>query len=123
MNDVASSLGANDLEALWKPFTANKQFKSQPRLFVAAKDMHYTTADGRKVLDGTAGLWCVNAGHCRDPIVKAVQEQAARMDYSTAFQMGHPGEFEVASKLALLAPGELDHVLFANSARRPSIPR
>jgi len=115
MNDVASSLGANDLEALWKPFTANKQFKSQPRLYVAAKDMHYTTNDGRKVLDGTAGLWCVNAGHCRDPIVKAVREQAARMDYSTAFQMGHPGEFEVASKLALLAPGELDHVLFANS--------
>ena len=115
MSDAGVGLGPNDLEAAWKPFTANKQFKANPRLFVAAKDMHYTTADGRKVLDGTAGLWCVNAGHCREPIVKAIQEQAARMDYSTAFQMGHPGEFEVASKLALLAPQGLDHVLFANS--------
>ena len=115
MSDAGVGLGPNDLEAAWKPFTANKQFKAHPRLFVAAKDMHYTTADGRKVLDGTAGLWCVNAGHCREPIVKAIQEQAARMDYSTAFQMGHPGEFEVASKLALLAPTGLDHVLFANS--------
>ena len=115
MSDIGVGLGPNDLEAAWKPFTANKQFKSNPRLFVAAKDMHYTTADGRQVLDGTAGLWCVNAGHCRDPIVAAIQAQAARMDYSTAFQMGHPGEFEFASRLALLAPEGLDHVLFANS--------
>ena len=70
------------LEALWMPFTANRAFKCAPRLFVAAKDMHYTTDDGRPVLDGTAGLWCVNAGHCREPIVAAIREQAARLDFA-----------------------------------------
>ncbi len=104
-----------DLQALWKGFTANRQFKAAPRLFVAAKDMHYTTDDGRQVLDGTAGLWCVNAGHCRSPIVDAIKRQLDTMDYGPAFQMGHPGEFRVADLIAQLAPGDLDHVFFANS--------
>ncbi len=104
-----------DLQALWKGFTANRQFKAAPRLFVSAKDMHYTTDDGRQVLDGTAGLWCVNAGHCRPAIVDAIKRQLDTMDYSPAFQMGHPGEFRVADLIAQLAPGDLDHVFFANS--------
>ncbi|HSE76950.1 MAG TPA: aspartate aminotransferase family protein [Alphaproteobacteria bacterium] len=105
----------NNLEALWMPFTANRQFKKKPRLLVAAKDMHYTSADGRQILDGTAGLWCVNAGHGREPIVSAIRDQAARMDYAPGFQMGHPLSFELASRLTTLLPGDLDHVFFTNS--------
>ena len=75
----------NDLESWWMPFTANRQFKANPRLLVGAKDMHYTTHDGRQVLDGAAGLWCVNAGHCRQPIVDAIQKQAAEMDFAPTF--------------------------------------
>ncbi|MDH4150050.1 MAG: aminotransferase class III-fold pyridoxal phosphate-dependent enzyme, partial [Betaproteobacteria bacterium] len=73
-----------NLDPYWMPFTANRAFKQAPRMFVAAKDMHYVTDDGRQVLDGTAGLWCVNAGHCRPRIVEAVQKQVAAMDYSPA---------------------------------------
>ncbi|OEO28861.1 omega amino acid--pyruvate aminotransferase [Devosia insulae DS-56] len=105
----------NDLSAFWMPFTANRQFKKAPRMFVGAKDMHYTTSDGRKVLDGTAGLWCVNAGHCRPKIVEAIQEQAAELDYAPAFQMGHPKAFELANALVSFAPQGLDHVLYTNS--------
>jgi beta-alanine--pyruvate transaminase len=105
----------NDLEPYWMPFTANRQFKAKPRLLVDAKDMHYTTVDGRKVLDGTAGLWCVNAGHCREPIVKAVQAQVARMDYAPPFQMGHPAAFELSARLVAMTPKGLDHVFFGNS--------
>jgi len=105
----------NDLSAFWMPFTANRQFKKSPRMFVAARDMHYTTADGRQVLDGTAGLWCVNAGHCRPRITQAIQSQAAELDYAPAFQMGHPKAFELANRLVDLAPDGLDHVLFTNS--------
>jgi beta-alanine--pyruvate transaminase len=103
------------LDSLWKPFTANRQFKSAPRMFVSAKDMHFTTEDGRQVLDGTAGLWCVNAGHCRPRIVDAIKRQLDTMDYCPAFQMGHPTEFRVADLLRQLAPGDLDHVFYANS--------
>ncbi|WP_374622421.1 aspartate aminotransferase family protein [Devosia sp.] len=105
----------NDLSAFWMPFTANRQFKKAPRMFVAAKDMHYTTSDGRKVLDGTAGLWCVNAGHSRPRIVQAIAEQAAEMDYAPAFQMGHPKAFELANALVSIAPQGLNHVLYTNS--------
>lgn len=105
----------NDLSAFWMPFTANRQFKKAPRMFVGAKDMHYTTSDGRQVLDGTAGLWCVNAGHCRPRIVEAIQEQAAELDYAPAFQMGHPKAFELANALVSIAPEGLDHVLYTNS--------
>ena len=105
----------NDLSAFWMPFTANRQFKKAPRMFVAAKDMYYTTADGRQVLDGTAGLWCVNAGHCRPKIVEAIQQQAAELDYAPAFQMGHPKAFELANRIVDIAPEGLNHVLFTNS--------
>jgi len=105
----------NDLSAFWMPFTANRQFKKAPRMFVAAKDMHYTTSDGRSVLDATAGLWCVNAGHCRPKITKAIQEQAAELDYAPAFQIGHPKAFELANKLVNIAPKGMDNVFFTNS--------
>jgi beta-alanine--pyruvate transaminase len=105
----------NDLSAFWMPFTSNRQFKKAPRMFVAARDMHYTTSDGRQVLDGTAGLWCVNAGHARPKIVEAIAKQAAELDYAPAFQMGHPKAFELANRLVDIAPKGLDHVLFTNS--------
>ena len=97
------------------PFTANRQFKARPRMLVAAEGMHYTSADGRRILDGTAGLWCVNAGHARPEIAEAVHRQALSLDYAPAFQMGHPAVFEAASRVASLLPGDLDHVFFANS--------
>ncbi len=106
---------AADLEAYWMPFTANRQFKAAPRMLVKAQGMYYTTDDGRQVLDGFAGLWCCNAGHCRAPIVAAIQQQAATMDYAPAFQMGHPLAFELANRIVELAPGKLDHVFFCNS--------
>ena len=105
----------NELEPYWVPFTANRAFKKNPRMFVGAKGMHFIKPDGTKVIDATSGLFCVNAGHCREPIVKAIQEMAATLDYSPAFQYGHPKVFELASRLALLAPGDLDYAFFANS--------
>ena len=105
----------NDLNAFWMPFTANRQFKQAPRMFVAAKDMHYTTSDGRQVLDGTAGLWCCNAGHCRPLITEAIQKQAAEMDYAPAFQMGHPIAFELANRIIDIAPKGMEHVFYTNS--------
>lgn len=108
-------LASLSLEELWMPFTANRAFKRAPRLLTGAKGMYYTAADGRRILDGTAGLWCVNAGHCREPIVRAIAEQASRMDYAPGFQMGHPLGFELAARLSELLPGDLDHVFFANS--------
>ena len=112
---TTSNVAPNDLSAFWMPFTANRQFKKNPRMFVAAKDMHYTTSDGRQVLDGTAGLWCVNAGHARPKIVEAIANQAAELDYAPAFQMGHPKAFELANRIIDIAPDGLDHVLFTNS--------
>ena len=105
----------NDLNAFWMPFTANRQFKKNPRMFVAAKDMHYTTSDGRQVLDGTAGLWCCNAGHCRPKITEAIQKQAAELDYAPAFQMGHPVAFELANRIVEMAPKGIEHVFYTNS--------
>jgi beta-alanine--pyruvate transaminase len=107
--------GDPSLEALWMPFTANRAFKREPRLLVAARDMHYTTADGRRILDGTAGLWCVNAGHGREPIVAAIAAQAREMDFAPGFQMGHPLAFALAERLAAMLPGDLDHAFFVNS--------
>src|SRR3954462_7116277 len=95
--------------------TADRQFKANPRLFVGAQGMFYKTADGRDVLDGIAGLWCCNAGHGRPKIVEAIAKQAAELDYSPAFQMGHPKAFELASRLADMIPGDLNHVFFTNS--------
>src|SRR3974390_2827013 len=105
----------NYLYPFWMPFTANRAFKKRPRLISGAKDMHYITPDGRKLIDGSAGLWCTNAGHNRDPIVQAIQRQAAELDYAPAFQFSHPQAFELASRIAALAPGDLDHVFFCNS--------
>ena len=106
---------ALDLDSHWMPFTANRQFKAAPRLLVEAEGMYYKTMDGRRILDGFAGLWCCNAGHCRKPISEAIARQAATMDYAPAFQMGHPLSFQLASRIAKLAPGNLDHVFFCNS--------
>jgi len=113
---IANVLGSElSLEELWMPFTANRAFKRAPRLLASASGMYYTSADGRRVLDGTAGLWCVNAGHCREPIVRAVQEAAATLDFAPGFQMGHPYSFALAERVAEMLPGDLDHVFFANS--------
>jgi beta-alanine--pyruvate transaminase len=116
-SEARLSAGArpNDLEAFWMPFTPNRAFKKAPRLITRAKNMHYYTDDGRAVLDGTAGLWCCNAGHNRDPIVAAIKRQAEELDYAPAFQFAHPHAFELASRIAALAPGDLDHVFFCNS--------
>src|SRR5665213_3734903 len=105
----------NDLESFWMPFTANRQFKSAPRLIVAAQGLHYTTHDGRQIMDGTAGMWCCNAGHGHPKIVAAIQAQAAEMDYAPAFQIGHPKAFELASRIASLFPGDLNRVFYTNS--------
>jgi beta-alanine--pyruvate transaminase len=111
----AAGLRPNDLEAFWMPFTANRQFKAAPRMLASADGMYYTSDDGRAVLDGTAGLWCVNAGHKRKRIVEAIQAQVEILDYAPSFQMGHPLAFELASKLVQLAPSDFQHVFFANS--------
>jgi beta-alanine--pyruvate transaminase len=105
----------NELEPYWLPFTPNRAFKKRPRLFAGAKDMHFLTPDGRRIIDATSGLFCVNAGHTREPIVKAIQQAAAKLDYAPPFQYAHPGVFELSSRLTLLAPGDLDYCLFANS--------
>ncbi len=105
----------NNLEAFWMPFTANRQFKEKPRLLVGAEDMHYVAEDGRRILDGTAGLWCVNAGHGRKKIVEAVRAQVGKLDYAPAFQMGHPIAFQFASRLTQLLEPDFDHVFFTNS--------
>jgi len=104
-----------ELDAYWMPFTANRQFKKSPRMFVKSSGMHYWTDDGRQILDGVAGLWCVNAGHARPRIVQAIQAQAAEMDYAPPFQMAHPKAFELADKLAKLTPAGLNKVFFTNS--------
>jgi beta-alanine--pyruvate transaminase len=105
----------NDLEPYWMPFTANRAFKQRPRMVASAKDMHYFTPDGRKLIDGSAGLWCTNAGHNRPSIVAAIQAQAAEMDYAPPFQFAQPKAFELAARIAAMAPGDLDHVFFCNS--------
>src|SRR6476661_8422812 len=104
-----------NMDAYWMPFTANRQFKANPRILVSAKDMHFTSDDNRSILDGTAGLWCVNAGHARETIAEAVKQQVLRLDYSPAFQMGHPGAFELAERLVKMIPGNFDRVFFTNS--------
>jgi beta-alanine--pyruvate transaminase len=104
-----------NLEPLWMPFTANRQFKAAPRLLVSAKDMYYTSHDGRQILDGIAGLWAVNAGHCRKPIVEAIKKQAETIDYATGFQMHSPAPFEAAERLVRITPKGMDHVFFVNS--------
>ncbi|MEI6320196.1 MAG: aminotransferase class III-fold pyridoxal phosphate-dependent enzyme, partial [Pseudomonadota bacterium] len=104
-----------NLDNFWMPFTANRQFKAKPRLLVSAKDMHYTADDGHKVVDGCAGLWCVNAGHNREEIISAIKAQLDTLDFAPTFQMGHPMAFKAAEKVAELAPAGMSKVFFANS--------
>lgn len=106
---------AAELDAYWMPFTANRQFKQAPRLIAKAAGMHFWTPEGREILDGIAGLWCVNAGHARPRIVQAIQAQAAELDFAPPFNMGHPLAFTLADRLAQIAPAGLDRVFFTNS--------
>jgi beta-alanine--pyruvate transaminase len=110
---------APSLDNFWMPFTANRQFKAAPRLLASASGMYYTDVDGHQVLDGTAGLWCCNAGHGRKQITQAVERQISTMDFAPTFQMGHNIAFDFAEKLAAIAPGgpdaKLDRVFFTNS--------
>ncbi|MBS0333995.1 MAG: aminotransferase class III-fold pyridoxal phosphate-dependent enzyme, partial [Proteobacteria bacterium] len=120
MNDIshpgrADRANRPNLEAFWMPFTANRQFKAEPRLLVGAKGMYYRTEDGREIIDGCSGLWCVNAGHGRAEIAEAVGRQLLEMDYAPSFQMGHPLAFDFATELAKLAPQGLDRIFFTNS--------
>jgi beta-alanine--pyruvate transaminase len=115
MNVNVSSGMPNDLQNYWMPFTANRQFKQDPRMIVSADGMYYQSSDGRDILDGTAGLWCVNAGHNRPLITQAVQEQVAQLDYAPSFQFGHPKAFELANRVADMFPDGMDHVFFTNS--------
>lgn len=103
-----------DTSHFWMPFTANRQYKQKPRLLVSASGMHYRSDDGRAILDGTAGLWCVNAGHCHPKITEAIRAQAGNLDFAPTFQMGHPKVFEAATAVAALAPAELNRVFFCN---------
>ena len=103
------------MDAFWMPFTANRQFKSKPRMLTSAKGMYYTADDGRQVLDGCAGLWCVNAGHGRQEIADAVGRQVSTLDFAPTFQMGHPLAFELAERLAAIAPSGMDRIFFTNS--------
>jgi beta-alanine--pyruvate transaminase len=111
----SATLSRSDLEALWLPFTANRQFKANPRLLARASGMHYWTADGRQILDAVAGLWCVNAGHARREITEAVAGQLETLDFGPSFQMAHPIAFQLANELVKIAPQGLDHVFFTNS--------
>jgi len=113
--NATTPLSRSDMEALWLPFTPNRQFKSKPRLLSRAKGMYYWTPDGRQILDGVAGLWCVNAGHGRTEIAQAVATQLETLDYAPPFQMGHPPAFALANALVKIAPQGLDHVFFTNS--------
>jgi len=122
MNDIARGAtfapehtAQQELDALWMPFTANRQFKDRPRMLARAEGMHYYTPEGRQVLDGTAGLWCVNAGHCRKPIVEAIAQAAGSLDFAPTFNMGHPMAFELAQRLIDLAGAPFNHVFFCNS--------
>ncbi|MEY3358845.1 MAG: hypothetical protein RLZZ537_76 [Pseudomonadota bacterium] len=124
MNDITSyhqhyksqaTQAPEQMDAFWMPFSANRQFKHQPRLLASAEGMYYQSTDGRQILDGTGGLWCCNAGHGRQRIIDAVQQQIATLDFAPTFQMGHPLPFILAERLAAIAPDTLNHVFFTNS--------
>lgn len=110
-----TAANAPSLDHFWMPFTANRQFKAAPRLLASAKGMHFKTPEGRTILDGTAGLWCVNAGHGRERIAQAVERQLMDLDFAPTFQMGHPIAFDFAERLGQIAPGGLDRVFFTGS--------
>ena len=113
--ELISAAGDVDLSHFWMPFTNNRHFKANPRLFASARDMHYVTTDALRLLDATAGLWCVNAGHGRAPIVAAIAEAAQTLDFAPTFQLGHPTAFQAASAVAKLMPEGLDRIFFTDS--------
>ncbi len=115
MDDASGRNAPESLDAFWMPFTPNRRFKADPRTVVRAQGMYYYTADGRPILDGSAGLWCVNAGHTRAPIVEAIRRVAGELDYAPAFNVGHPLSFELATRVAELTPPGLDRIFFTNS--------
>ncbi|MES2957848.1 MAG: aspartate aminotransferase family protein [Pseudomonadota bacterium] len=106
---------ARNMDAYWMPFTANRQFKKAPRLLAKSRGMFFWTPEGREILDGVAGLWCVNAGHARPKIVQAIAEQAAELDFAPPFQMAHPKAFELAEALVGITPAGLSKVFYTNS--------
>ena len=108
-----------NMEHHWLPFTPNRSFKKDPRVFVAAEGMHFTTHDGKQVLDGISSLWCVGAGHNRKPINEAIKKQLDTLDYATAFQASNDQAFKAADMIAAMAPGDLNKVLFCNSGSEP----
>jgi len=112
---MSSDTATLDLSHLWMPFTANRQFKAHPRLLASAKGMYYTSTDGHQILDGTAGLWCVNAGHGRQPIIDALHAQAQKLDYASSFNIGHVDSFRAASEVAAMMPQGMDRIFFTNS--------
>jgi beta-alanine--pyruvate transaminase len=112
---AAEHTGSAGMDAFWMPFTASRQFKQKPRLLAKAQGMHFWTPEGRKVLDGVAGLWCVNAGHGRTKIVEAIAAQAAELDYAPPFNMGHPKAFQLSEELVKLTPPGLNRVFYTNS--------
>lgn len=114
-NKPQLSRKTNTLDDFWMPFTANRQYKAKPRLLESAEGMYFTASDGRQILDGTAGLWCCNAGHGRREITEAVSKQIAKLDFAPTFQMGHPLPFELAERLAAIAPTGLNKIFFTNS--------
>ncbi|MEZ5740025.1 MAG: aspartate aminotransferase family protein [Burkholderiaceae bacterium] len=111
----APDLSRSQLEPYWMPFTDNRRFKDSPRLVSSAEGMYYTAPDGQRILDGMSTLWCVNAGHCRPRIVEAIRAQAGTLDFASSFSMAHPLPFELAGRIAELAPATMNHVFFTNS--------
>ena len=105
----------NDLSQFWMPFTSNREFKAAPRLLVSAKGMYYKSHDGRDILDGSAGLWCVNIGHGHPKVVEAIKAQTETLEYAPSFQFSQPLAFELAQKLAVITPDGMDRIFYTNS--------
>lgn len=114
-DNKAAGLSREQLEAYWMPYTGNRQFKDNPRMIVGADDKYYIDAEGRRIFDGLSGLWCCGAGHNRPEIAEAVSQQLKQLDYSPAFQFGHPKAFQLANRVVEFMPEGLDHVFFTGS--------
>ncbi|MBT4046162.1 MAG: aminotransferase class III-fold pyridoxal phosphate-dependent enzyme, partial [Rhodospirillaceae bacterium] len=112
---TTANVQPNDLEQFWMPFTSNREFKAAPRLLVSAKGMHYKSHDGRDILDGSAGLWCVNIGHGHPKVVQAIKDQADTLEFTPSFQFSQPLSFDLAQRLSAITPEGLDRIFFTNS--------